>query len=169
MTVLDVLIEPDKRLHKISKPVEKVTDEIRSFLNDMVETMRVQEGAGLAAPQVNRQQRIIVVELPLTPKVEENTVLKMINPEIIKWGERHCSFKEGCLSVPGERVEVDRIADITVKYLDEFGEPKTLEASEILSVCIQHEIDHLDGKLVLDYLSPFKRKVALTRLRKHNS
>ena len=167
MTVLDVLIEPDNRLHKISKPVEKITDEIRSFLDDMVETMREHDGAGLAAPQVNRQQRIIVMEPPLTPDAQENTVFKMINPEIIKRGDRHCSFKEGCLSVPGERIEVDRIAEITVKYLDEFGLEKTLEASEILAVCIQHEIDHLDGKLVLDYLSPFKRKVALTKLKKH--
>lgn len=169
MTVLDILIEPDKRLHKISRPVEKVTDEIRSFLDDMVETMRAQDGIGLAAPQVNRQQRIIVVELPLTPDDDENTVFKMINPEIIKKGDRHCTFKEGCLSIPKERVEVDRIADITIKYLDEHGEQKTLEASELLAVCIQHEIDHLDGKILLDYLSPFKRKVALTRLKKHYS
>ena len=167
MTVLEVLIAPDKRLEKVSKPVEKVTDEIRAFLDDMVETMRAHDGAGLAAPQVNRQHRIIVMELPLTPDVEDNTVFKMINPEIIKRGDRHCAFKEGCLSVPGERVEVDRIADITVNYLNEFGEQKTLEASEILAVCIQHEIDHLDGKLLVDYLSPFKKKVTLTRLKKH--
>ncbi|HCU06551.1 MAG TPA: peptide deformylase [Holosporales bacterium] len=167
MTVLEVLIAPDKRLEKVSKPVEKVTDEIRAFLNDMVETMRAHDGAGLAAPQVNRQQRIIVMELPLTPDVEDNTVFKMINPEIIKRGDRHCAFKEGCLSVPGERVEVDRIADIIVNYLNEFGTQKTLEASEILAVCIQHEIDHLDGKLLVDYLSPFKKKVTLTRLKKH--
>lgn len=167
MAVLDLLIEPDKRLHKISKPVEKVTDDIRSFLNDMVEIMRQHDGAGLAAPQVNRQQRIIVMEVPLTPDTEENTLFKMINPEIIKKGDRHCSFKEGCLSIPGERVEVDRIADITVQYLDEFGAQKTLEASELLAVCIQHEIDHLDGKILLDYLSTFKRKVALTKLKKH--
>ncbi len=167
MTVLDVLIAPDKRLQKVSRPVDNITDEIRTFLDDMVETMRAQDGVGLAAPQVNRQQRIIVMELPLTPDVEDNTLFKMINPEIIKKSDRHCAFKEGCLSVPGERVEVDRIADITVKYLDEFGAQKTLEASEILAVCIQHEIDHLDGKLLLDYLSPFKKKVTLTRLKKH--
>ena len=167
MTVLDILIAPDKRLEKISKPIEKITDEIRIFLDDMVETMRANDGIGLAAPQVNRQQRIIVMELPLTPDGAESTVFKMINPEVIKKSDRHCTFNEGCLSVPGERVMVDRIADITVQYLNEFGEQKTLEASELLAVCIQHEIDHLDGKLLIDFLSPLKKKVTLTRLKKH--
>ena len=168
MAVLEVLHEPDERLRKVSKPVEKVTKEIKDFIENMVDTMHHEDGIGLAAPQVNVRKRIIVVECPVfrEDSRENLPIYKMINPVITKRSDEHCGIEERCLSVPGEGVSIDRSYAITVNYLDENEEEKVLEAENILSICIQHEIDHLDGKLILDYLSPLKKTVALKRLKK---
>lgn len=172
MAVLHVLTEPDPRLRKISKPVESITLELFRFIDDMVDTMRAEEGCGLAAPQVNLQRRIIVVEYQIETSTDDNPeyiLYKMINPEIMERSEEYICNKEGCLSVPGERVDVERHERITVRYLNEYGEEKTLHATGLPSIIIQHEIDHLDGKLIVDYLSPLKKDVVLKRLKKRTS
>lgn len=161
MAILAVLKEPDARLRQVSKPVDQVSDEIRSFLNDMVETMHAEDGIGLAAPQVNCHKRLIVVQIG-----DDEPILKMINPEISHKSAETYHVNEGCLSVPEEHIEVKRPQSISVSYLDELGQKQTLNAEDLLSICIQHEIDHLDGKLMIDYLSPLKKAVALKRLRK---
>lgn len=153
MALLHILRYPDPRLRVISTPVEAVDDEIRQLLDDMLETMYEAPGIGLAAPQVDVAMRIIVVDV--SPKADAPICL--INPEII---ERHGEgfLEEGCLSVPGYQENVKRARQIKVRALDRDGEPFELEADDLLSVCIQHEIDHLDGKLFVDYLSEVKRK-----------
>ena len=168
MAVLSVLHEPDKRLRKVSKPVDIITSDVISFIQDMVDTMYDQEGIGLAAPQVNMHKRIIVLQAPtFLEDVRENLPLyKMINPVIVQRSDEVCAIEEYCLSVPGEGVEIQRSYRITVEYIDENGAAQSLEAENILSICIQHEIDHLDGKLIIDSLSPLKKKVALKRLTK---
>ncbi|MDP2193241.1 MAG: peptide deformylase [Alphaproteobacteria bacterium] len=171
MAILEILTEPDKRLHRVSDPVEHITDDIRAFLNDMVDTMRHNDGIGLAAPQVNCHKRMIVIEIPSQEDDTQNILYKIINPKIIGKNAQMCAIEEGCLSAPGERVRVNRFSEITIQYLDEQGIEKTLSADGLLAICIQHEIDHLDGIVFLDYLSPLKRKVAINRLkrRKENS
>lgn len=168
MAVLTVLHEPDKRLRKISSPVESITPEIIAFVQDMVDTMHHQEGIGLAAPQVNMHKRIIVIQAPTSLEDDRSDLplYKMINPVIIQRSEELCAIEEYCLSVPGEGVEIERSYRITVEYLDENGVMQNLEAENILSICIQHEIDHLNGRLIIDSLSALKKKVALKRLTK---
>jgi peptide deformylase len=166
MAVLPVLHEPDKRLRIISKPVEAVTPEIVSFLQDLVDTMHQQQGIGLAAPQVNVHKRIIVLQAPTSLDDDRDNLplYKMINPVIVQRSDEKCSIEEYCLSVPGEGVEIERSYRITVEYLDEQGIRQSLAAENILSICLQHEIDHLNGRLIIDSLSPLKKKVALKRL-----
>lgn len=169
MAVLHVLTEPDPRLRKISKPVDVITPDLFKFIEDMVDTVRAEEGCGLAAPQVNVQKRIIVVEYQTEDSTDDNPeyiLYKMINPEIIERSKEYVCIKEGCLSVPGERIDVERHESITVRYLNEYGKGKTLHAAGLPSIIIQHEIDHLDGKLIVDYLSPLKKDVVLKRLKK---
>lgn len=151
MAILDILHFPDKRLRTVAKPVKEVDDSIRKLVDDMFETMYLAPGIGLAATQVNVHQQIIVID------VSENKEqpLCLINPEIInEEGTESCD--EGCLSVPDVYEKVERAEKVTVKALDQNGEEYTLQANELLSVCIQHEIDHLKGKLFVDYLSPLK-------------
>lgn len=170
MAILQVLKEPDARLRKVSKPVTEITPDIKKLLSDMVETMKHEDGIGLAAPQINIQKRIIVLQISTTDENEqeqEGVLYKMINPIITKKSEDLWGIEEGCLSVPNERVKIDRPYAITVEYIDENNQTQILEAEGILSICIQHEIDHLDGKLVIDYLSTLKKNVALKRLEKH--
>lgn len=166
MPILPILTEPDPRLRKVSTPVTEVTSEIKRLLNDMVETMHDAEGVGLAAPQVNVQRRIIVVECPLNQEEKSRTLYKMINPVITYKSDELSSHEEACLSVPNEQVLVERFSAIKLNYMDENGKDQTLEATEFLAICVQHEIDHLDGKLIVDSLSKLKKQVALKRLRK---
>lgn len=153
MALLEILEFPDERLRKRAKPVERVDDAIRKLVDDMLETMYEAPGVGLAATQVNVHRRIIVID------VSENKDLPQcfINPEILsRQGEEE--QEEGCLSVPGVFEKVRRAERIKVRALDRNGKPFELEAEGLLAVCIQHEIDHLDGKLFVDYLSPLKRQ-----------
>ena len=151
--ILDILKYPDKRLRTIAKPVVSVDETIRQQVKDMFETMYEAPGIGLAATQVNFHQRIIVIDI----SDECNEPICLINPEVIeKSGE--IEWEEGCLSVPDYYENVIRANDIKVQALNQHGETFELEASEMLSVCIQHEIDHLDGILFVDHLSKLKQK-----------
>lgn len=161
MPVLDILEFPDERLRTRAKPVEAVTDEIRQLVDDMFETMYAAPGIGLAATQVNVHQRVVVIDISR----EKDQPLCLINPVIVaKDGiEQH---EEGCLSVPGVYETVERADHIKVEALNRDGEKFVLETGDLLAVCIQHELDHLDGKLFVDYLSPLKRNRIKKKLEK---
>ena len=161
MAILDILHYPDKRLRTVAKPVEKVDDTIRKLVEDMFETMYLAPGIGLAATQVNVHQQIIVIDT----SEDKSQPLCLINPEIIaEEGTESCD--EGCLSVPDIYETVERSEKVTIKALNEDGYEYTLEAGELLAVCIQHEMDHLKGKLFVDYLSPLKLQRIKKRLLK---
>lgn len=161
MAILDILYYPDKRLRTVAKPVEKVDDSIRKLVDDMFETMYVAPGIGLAATQIDVHQQVIVIDV----SEEKNQPLCLINPQIIaEEGTETCD--EGCLSVPDIYETVERSEKVTVKALDQNGDEYTLQADEILAVCIQHEMDHLKGKLFVDYLSPLKVQRIKKRLLK---
>ena len=152
MAKLNILHFPDPRLRKKAQPVELVDDSIRSLVDDMLETMYDAPGIGLAATQVNVQKRVIVIDIT----EEKNQPLVLINPDITTTDGR-VETDEGCLSVPGFYEPVSRAEQITVKALDRAGDAIEFTVDDLLAVCIQHEIDHLDGKLFVDYLSPLKR------------
>jgi len=162
MALLEILKFPDERLRTKARPVEAVTDETRQLLDDMLETMYAAPGIGLAATQVNVHQRIVVIDV----SAEKDQPLCLINPTITsKDGvEQH---EEGCLSVPGIYETVERAERIKVSALNRDGESFEMEADDLLAVCIQHELDHLMGKLFVDYLSPLKRNRIKKKLEKH--
>lgn len=161
MALLNILHFPDPRLRKKATVIKDVTDEIRQLADDMLETMYDAPGVGLAAIQINVQKRIVVIDT----SEDKSNPLVFINPEIIKKeGERE--HEEGCLSVPEAYEVVTRADTVRVKALDRDGEPFELDADELLATCIQHEIDHLDGKLFVDYLSNLKRQRIKKRLEK---
>ncbi|GLX78513.1 peptide deformylase 1 [Thalassotalea insulae] len=162
MAILDVLTFPDPRLRTKAKPVEVVDDNIRQIVDDMFETMYAENGVGLAATQVNIHQRIVVIDV--SENKEQSYVL--INPEIIRKNEETMINEEGCLSVPGNYAKVDRHTEVTVRALDRDGNEFELDGEELLAICIQHELDHLNGVLFVDYLSPLKRKRIQTKLEK---
>jgi len=157
MAILDILEYPDPRLRTVAKPVEKVDDEIRKLAEDMLETMYEAPGIGLAASQIDRHIRLIVVDV----SEDQNEPHILINPEYDVLGEV-VEYQEGCLSVPGFYEKVDRSDRIHVRALNKDGEAIEFEATDLFAICIQHEIDHLDGKLFVDYLSGLKR----TRIKK---
>ncbi|WP_074214215.1 peptide deformylase [Salinivibrio sp. ES.052] len=153
MALLNVLTYPDERLRTVAKPVEAVTPEIQKMADDMIETMYDQDGIGLAATQVDFHHRMVVIDV----SEMRNEPMVLINPEIIeKRGED--GIEEGCLSVPSSRALVPRAAEVTVQALDREGNPFQFDAEDLLAICVQHELDHLDGKLFVDYLSPLKRQ-----------
>lgn len=161
MAVLQVLHFPDERLRKVAAPVAKVDDTIRRIVDDMFDTMYAEEGIGLAATQVDIHQQIIVIDVSET----RDQRLVLINPQLLaKHGET--GIEEGCLSVPEQRALVPRAAKVTVRALNYEGEPFELEAEGLLAICIQHEMDHLIGKLFIDYLSPLKRQRIRQKLEK---
>lgn len=162
MTALTILNYPDPRLHQVAKPIDEVNDDIRELIADMAETMYAAPGVGLAATQIDRHIQLIVID---TSK-EQNDLLVFINPKIVaKSG--HQEYEEGCLSVPGVYENVVRAEKVTVEALDRDGKPFTLDAEELLAVCIQHEMDHLLGKVFVEYLSPLKRNRIKTKMVKH--
>ncbi len=161
MAVLTVLHFPDERLRTVASPVEQINDEVRKIVNDMFETMYAEKGIGLAATQVNIHRQIVVMDLA----EQGNEPRVFINPRIVAHdGEQ--SYDEGCLSVPGSYASIERAAHIVVEALDADGQPFRLEAEGLLAVCIQHELDHLQGKLFVDYLSPLKRQRIRQKLEK---
>ncbi len=162
--LLDVLIYPDERLKTVASPVTEITDEIREFIDNMFETMYHEEGIGLAATQVDVHKRIITIDVEGT---KENQLV-LINPEILE-SEGEAGIEEGCLSLPGMRGFVPRKEKVTVKALDFEGKEFTLNADGLLAICIQHEMDHLNGIVFADHLSPLKRnrmKEKLVKLQK---
>ncbi|MCP5169481.1 MAG: peptide deformylase [Hahellaceae bacterium] len=153
MSKLEILEFPDPRLRKIASPVDTFDDHLQTLIDDMLETMYDAPGIGLAATQVDVHKRLVVIDV----SEEKNEPMVFINPEIeVLPGEPH-SMQEGCLSVPGFYESVTRIDHVKITALDRHGKPFELIASGLLAVCIQHELDHLSGKLFVDYLSPLKR------------
>ncbi len=161
MAKLDILTFPDSRLRKKALPVDRVDDAIRRLIDDMLETMYAAPGIGLAATQVNVQRRVVVIDT----SEHHDTPLCLINPRILALEGKE-QMDEGCLSVPGFFETVTRAERVSVAALDRDGEPFTLDADGLLAVCIQHEIDHLDGKLFVDYLSMLKRQRIRRKLEK---
>jgi peptide deformylase len=161
MALLPILQYPDPRLYTVAAPVTRVDDDIRSLIKNMSETMYAAPGVGLAATQVDNHRRVIVIDISET----HDNLQAFINPEIVaSSGTATC--EEGCLSVPGIFEKVARAEQITVRALDAQGKRFTLEASGLLAVCIQHEIDHLEGKVFVDYLSRLKQQRILAKLKK---
>lgn len=162
MAILNILHYPDERLHKVAKPVEKVDDQIRTLIDDMAETMYACPGIGLAATQVDVHLRLLIVDIS-----EDKTGLRaFINPRIVE-ADGHTTYEEGCLSVPGIYEEVERASHIVVEALDRNGQPFRLEADGLLAICIQHEMDHLDGKVFVEKLSRLKQSRILNKLKKN--
>lgn len=162
MSLLPILEFPDPRLRTIAEPVTEFNDELRLLVKDMFETMYDAPGIGLAATQINVHQRIITIDT----SEEKNAPLVVINPQIEVLADETELMQEGCLSVPGFYEDVVRPNKIRLTAQNEFGEEYTLEADDLLAVCIQHEIDHLEGKLFVDYLSPLKRNRIRSKLDK---
>ncbi len=164
MAILDILEFPDPRLRTKAKPVQSVDDDMRRLIDDMFETMYDAPGVGLAATQVNVHQRIVVIDT----SDDKSEPYVFINPEITVLDSDLQDYDEGCLSVPGFYETVQRPAHVRVTALDRDGEEFTIEPQGLLAVCIQHEIDHLDGKLFVDYLSPLKRQRIRKKLEKEH-
>ncbi|GGZ70904.1 peptide deformylase [Paraglaciecola chathamensis] len=161
MTILDVLRFPDERLRTVAAPVEKIDGTIKTLISDMLETMKDENGIGLAATQINVHKRVVVIDV----SEKQDNPQVFINPEITHMDGTTIS-EEGCLSVPNNYAKVERAETITVNALDENGDAFTLDADGLLAICIQHELDHLKGKLFVDYLSPLKRQRIRTKLEK---
>lgn len=161
MSVLNIICYPDKRLRKIAEPVKKIDTKIQLIVNNMFKTMYEGEGIGLAATQVNIHQRIIVIDISKTC----NEKLVLINPITLKTSEE-TGIEEGCLSIPKQKAFVPRAKWIKIKSLDINGKEFELETDNLLSICIQHEIDHLNGKLFIDYLSSLKRQRIKNKIEK---
>jgi peptide deformylase len=169
MARLTVLTVPDSRLKLRATPVEAVNDSIRQLMNDMLETMHAEDGIGLAATQVGVQKRVIVMEIPDMDEKKPEVVYKMANPEIIWVSDEVCNYDEGCLSVPGQRAQVERPSKVKIRFLDENNKQQELEGDDILARCIQHEIDHLDGKLYIDYLTPLKKQLLVKKAQRFSA
>ena len=161
MAKLPILEFPDPRLRTVAKPVERVDDDLRALVDDMFETMYAAPGIGLAATQVDVHQRLLVLDV----SEDQSRPMVFINPEILA-AEGHQVYQEGCLSVPGIYADVKRANKVRVKALDRDGKEFEIEADGLLAVCIQHEMDHLAGKVFVDYLSPLKREQVRKKLAK---
>ena len=164
MTVKTILTEPNKLLRQVSLPVEKVGNEERQLMDDMLETMYDAKGIGLAAIQVGVPKRIIVLDIGNREK--EKKPMYFVNPIIKNKNSEHSTYEEGCLSVPNQFAEVDRPSTCEVEFLDYNGNKKILNASGLLATCIQHEMDHLEGILFIDYLSKLKKMMIVKKLSK---
>ena len=164
MALLAIIIAPDPRLKISAKAVDRVDQEVRALMDDLVETMHSANGLGLAAPQVGDGRRVLVVDV--AEKDEEPNPISMANPELLWVSDDIHPHEEGCLSLPDYYAEVERPDAIKVRYLDYGGEIQELETDGVLATCIQHEMDHLDGVLFVDHISSLKRKMILRKLTK---
>ncbi len=164
MAILTIIEAPDPRLKVKAKPVKAVDARIRQLLDDMVETMHAAPGIGLAGPQVGEALRLLVIEVPR--EGQPPNPMKIVNPEIFWASEELQPWEEGCLSLPDQFAEVMRPAEVKVRYLDENGAKKELHAKGVLAVCLQHEMDHLEGVLFVDHISALRRNMILRRLQK---
>jgi len=164
MAILPIVVAPAPVLKAKAKPVGTVDDEIRQLMDDMLETMYDAPGIGLAAPQVGVSKRVIVLDV--AGKDEPPAPLCLADPEVVWESEELVCYEEGCLSVPKQYAEVERPAVVKVRFLDRDGQRREIEAEGLLATCVQHEIDHLDGILFIDYLSNLKRNMILRKLKK---
>jgi len=166
MTIKNIITEPNKILRQISSPVEKVGKDERKIMDDMLETMYAANGIGLAAIQIGIPKRIIVIDLKMENK---KNPLYFVNPIIKNKDSLKSTYEEGCLSVPNQFAQIDRPKKCDVDYLDYDGEKKILKAEGLLATCIQHEMDHLEGILFIDYLSKLKKSIILKKLSKNKT
>ena len=164
MALRQILIEPNKILREKSLSVENVDKDVQILMDDMLETMYAAPGIGLAAIQVGIPKRVIVLDIK--QKEGQKNPICLVNPEIIEKSKNNSTYEEGCLSVPGQFAEIDRPDKCHVKYLDYYGEKKEIKAEGMLAICIQHEIDHLEGILFIDYLSKLKKTMIIKKLSK---
>jgi len=164
MALRKILTEPNKILRQKSLAVEKVDVDLQRLMDDMLETMYAAPGIGLAAIQIGIPKRIIVLDI--AQKEEPKNPIFIINPKIIETSKNNSTYEEGCLSVPGQFAEIDRPDKCHVEYLDYYGEKKEMKAEGMLSTCIQHEMDHLEGILFIDYLSKLKKTMIMKKLTK---
>ena len=167
MTIRPILTEPNKILRQVSQPVDNVGDEERKLMKDMLETMYDANGIGLAAIQIGVPKRIIVMDLSKDGEKKEPRYF--VNPIIKNKNEKKNTYEEGCLSVPNQFAEIDRPSSCEVEYLDFNGDKKILKADGLLATCIQHEMDHLEGILFIDYLSKLKKSMIIKKLSKNKS
>ena len=165
MAILPILCYPDPRLHTVAKSVQQVDDRVRQLVSDMLETMYDAHGIGLAATQVDVHERVVVIDV----SEERNAPLVLVNPEIVWYSPEKHRGDEGCLSVPGIYDGVERADAVRVQALDAQGQERTIEASDLLAVCIQHELDHLQGKVFVEYLSPLKRNRIKSKMSAHDA
>lgn len=165
MSILSIITYPNPLLKTVCEPVDKVTKEIQKLLDDMAETMYAAPGVGLAAPQVGILKRVIVLDVTWRDENSKRKLYQLVNPKIVE-KEGHIEWEEGCLSIPGFLYKMKRSKKVKVEALDKNGKPITIDAEDLLAVCLQHEIDHLDGKLIIDKASRLKRKLYLDKLKK---
>ncbi len=181
MKILPLIIAPDPLLKQVSQKVEKVDDELRALMDDMVQTMYAENGLGLAAVQVGVLKRILVMDIDYEidehhhhhdhngcsgVHVKNTNPLYLVNPEIVEKSIDLSSYNEGCLSFPGARAEVIRPAEVQIKFIDYHGKEQIMQMSGILATCVQHEIDHLNGVTFVDHISKLKREVILNKVKK---
>ena len=173
MALREILTEPNKLLREKSLVVKSIDEDLQKLMNDMLETMYAAPGIGLAAIQIGVPKRVIVLDIEWRDKseitnddkqVERKNPMYFVNPEIITKSENNLTYEEGCLSVPGQFAEIVRPDKCHVKYLDYYGQPKELVAEGMLATCIQHEMDHLEGILFIDYLSKLKKSMIVKKL-----
>ena len=164
MALREIITEPSEILRKKSLPVDIVDEGLQQLMNDMLETMYAAPGIGLAAIQIGVPKRVIVLDI--TRKDEPKNPMYFVNPEVISKSQINSTYEEGCLSVPGQFAEIDRPDKCHIKYLDYYGKTKELKTEGMLATCIQHEIDHLEGILFIDYLSKLKKTMIVKKLSK---
>ena len=164
MSIKNIITVPDETLKKISQPLEKVTSDEKKLISDLFETMYYSKGIGLAAVQVGILKRIIVIDI--SNKEEEKKPMSFINPIIRKLSDETSIYEEGCLSIPDTFIEIERPKICEVEYIDLDGKLKNIKCDGLLSTCLQHEINHLDGKLIIDHLSKLKRDIIIKKISK---
>jgi peptide deformylase len=165
MPVRPILIHPDPRLKTACAPVSEITDDLRRLADDMLATMYDAPGIGLAAPQVGITQRLLVADAIKSPDAEPSPIA-MVNPEIVAASDERSTYEEGCLSLPEQYAEVERPAEVTVRWIDLQGEERQRDFDGLWATVLQHEIDHLDGVLFIDYLKPLKRQMITRKMQK---
>ncbi len=165
MSKYKILIEPDPILRQKCEPIDIVDDELRKLMRGMLETMYKAPGIGLAAIQLGILKRVVVIDI--SKDSEKKNPLFLVNPEITFKSKKTSTFEEGCLSLPGQYAEIERPAECHLQYLDFHGKKKEIKADGLLSTCIQHEVDHLNGVLFIDYLSKLKKDMIIKKLKKH--
>lgn len=164
MAIIPIITAPDPRLKLIAKPVDKVDNSVRKFMDDLLETMYASQGIGLAATQVGDLRRILVLDV--SQREGERKPMFIVNPEITWESDEENVYLEGCLSLPGQFADVARPKKVKIKFLDYDGNAQEIEADELLATCVQHEIDHLNGVVFVDHISSIKRDIIMRKLKK---